>query len=857
MKLNKEKVYDFIKLHSADENSSGVATSYIAETLNMQRTNVSSILNQLVEEGRVDKTNGRPVLYYISRTSAGKSDCFAELIGHEGSLRHVVQLAKAAVLYPQKSLNAAIVGAWGTGKGFLARLIHRFAVDQEVLEKDAPFVRVFCHDYKDDDERFLLDMFGEQGNGGYWKQAENGVLYLDNVQHIGSHGNRRLLEQMKKAGKKVVVLIGCLDKKQIVNEDFFTEFPIMMELPPLAERPLTERLEMVNCFLSCEATHTKRTLIVKSDLMRCLLLYECEANYHQLQGDIQIGCANAYVREYKNQDEIQLFVGDFAHHVRKGFLHYRARRLEIDKLIPSDTTYTYDGHKMRVSEQSSGSIYEKLSRKASLLNSSGLDEEEIGMILSAEVERSFRKYHKELVAEVANKEQLSVLVDKDIIEMVESFLEEASGRLDRHFSNSVFYGLCLHINALVRGRHESGGLDKSQITDILANYKKEYLLSAELAEKIGKRYEMELPIEEIILITMFICYETPTQTQKGKPVVLVAFYGEGVAGAVAKTITGLTQMDNVFPFELAYETDQAETYETLKNTIARIHQGQGVFVMYDSSFMGDMLSNIEEELGILIRPIVTPILSMGIELVRKCQTESNADKVYQEVMKNFGDFAANTKRYIVTLCTTGKGGAEELKNYIERYGKLKDTQVIPLSISNTEELRKSFKKLMRTGTIQCVVGTFNPNLFSIPFLSVAEVFGTPKQHIPNLLNMEKEAKSGIDYNAMYEYLEEQLEHVDIKKLNRVLPEVLENINQEIAPLSLDVEVGLMIHLACCIDRLSGRGVPTVNPRKKMILEKYQSEFQKLLKVLKPIEKTFRIILNDDEMANILTIIYQI
>ena len=85
----------------------------------------------------------------------------------------------------------------------------------------------------------------------------------------------------------------------------------------------------------------------------------------------------------------------------------------------------------------------------------------------------------------------------------------------------------------------------------------------------------------------------------------------------------------------------------------------------------------------------------------------------------------------------------ELKNYIERYGKLKDTQVIPLSISNTEELRKSFKKLMRTGTIQCVVGTFNPNLFSIPFLSVAEVFGTPKQHIPNLLNMEKEAKSAL------------------------------------------------------------------------------------------------------------------
>ena len=30
MKSNKEKVYDFIRLHAAEENSEGVSTSYIA-----------------------------------------------------------------------------------------------------------------------------------------------------------------------------------------------------------------------------------------------------------------------------------------------------------------------------------------------------------------------------------------------------------------------------------------------------------------------------------------------------------------------------------------------------------------------------------------------------------------------------------------------------------------------------------------------------------------------------------------------------------------------------------------------------------------------------------------------------------
>ncbi|MFR8846702.1 MAG: hypothetical protein ACLVGL_17725 [Waltera sp.] len=39
-----------------------------------------------------------------------------------------------------------------------------------------------------------------------------------------------------------------------------------------------------------------------------------------------------------------------------------------------------------------------------------------------------------------------------------------------------------------------------------------------------------------------------------------------------------------------------------------------------------------------------------------------------------------TEKYIVTLCTTGKGGAEELKRYIEKYGQLEDTEVIPMSV---------------------------------------------------------------------------------------------------------------------------------------------------------------------------------
>ena len=50
MKSNKEKVYDFIRLHADEKADRGISTAYIADAMELQRTNVSSILNLLVQE---------------------------------------------------------------------------------------------------------------------------------------------------------------------------------------------------------------------------------------------------------------------------------------------------------------------------------------------------------------------------------------------------------------------------------------------------------------------------------------------------------------------------------------------------------------------------------------------------------------------------------------------------------------------------------------------------------------------------------------------------------------------------------------------------------------------------------------
>lgn len=75
-----------------------------------------------------------------------------------------------------------------------------------------------------------------------------------------------------------------------------------------------------------------------------------------------------------------------------------------------------------------------------------------------------------------------------------------------------------------------------------------------------------------------------------------------------------------------------------------------------------------------------------------------------------------------------------------KYGQLEDTEVIPMSVTDKELLRDNLKHLMTTGVVQCIVGTYDPGMFAIPFLPISEVFGARKESLPRLLRLEKRQK---------------------------------------------------------------------------------------------------------------------
>lgn len=879
MKSNKELVYDFIHKCSdsiSSQDSQGVSTVYLSEKLAMQRTNISSILNTLVKEKRIEKVNGRPVLYRIPniQSDTKEKSCFKSLIGHNGSLKNAVQLAKAAILYPHQSLHTLISGPKGCGKSTFAFTMVKFAIESGVIDQDAPYVKFNCRDHNHQQDQIKTLLFGEHGNlkNCAIQEAQHGILFIDHINQMPADARIALFEWLASESSldhDVMMICGYESPDMNLDEALQNRFSIKIALPSLASRNKEERLAFIQSFFTSEAMKMKRLIHINSELLRCVLLYTCEGNLRQLKTDIVIGCANAYVREFNiDQERLHVFMNDFPNYVRRGFLSYRKYRSEIEQLIPQNYSYSFSSENMKkVADKTSivVSVYDEIDRKAAQLRERGILEEDINTIVGVEIEHEFKSYANHLVNQDINKSTLTKIVDAKIISLVETFLENTSKELNRIYPVSVFYGLCLHLSATLERASKVQRLSNSQIMEMVEKHQEEYAICMKFASQIEKLFNVRLPIDEVIFITMFISDKRQEAMNEKKPVVLVALHGNQSASSMVEVINMMVKAENTFAYDLRMDKDMQEAYEELKTKMLEIHQGKGILMLYDMGSLKTMAEMIMVETGIEVKMIEIPATLIGLDCSRKAAGAQSLEVVYESVMESYEQsFSMMKQSYqrvsghpiIITLCMSGQGGAIQMKEYLEKNMELGDVKVLPYAMSDRELLLSEINQLRKSQEILCVIGTYDPKLFNIPFVSITKLFETKVSHLTALLHSDFPQES-VDYTMIYEYLKEQLTNFDEGKIKKHLPKLIKEIRRINKGLSQDQELGLFMHIACSVHRLASEGVQLHNTQSDTILNKNKRLYNELKEVVHPIEKAYKISFNDDELAYIISMIKQI
>ena len=869
----KDIVFEFIQREMLSNGTSkeGVTTKEIAEALNLQRSNVSTLLNDLVKEEKLEKTATRPVLYKIrNNTTSDYGLSQMKFIGIDGSLSKAIQIAKAAILYPKHSLNVLVTAKAGCGTSFFCNFMYMFCKEAKIMRDDAPFIKVNCRHYRNHMDELDNLLFGQEKgklDNCYFSMAKGGMLFIDNAELLNAHQQSLIFDFLETG------MIYSADRKEYMDcKDVYLvlscnpshvgqynqRIPMIIELPQLKDRPLIERFDFVNYFFSIEANNAKRNIEISQEVMQALLLTEYSRNIKELEMEIKKACATACVRVMDVPNSpIIVDLHDFNSNIQKSLVKMRFRSQDILSLVGSQNCFIYDCNGTFQSNHHD-ELYNEMHTQYKELSNRGINAKAIQDVINNHVTNLFKQYnYNHGYDESYDTEQLSKIVDFRIIELVQKFSEMTKTELKIILKPSVFYGLCLHMNSLLSIKSSHSRVDNDQLNFIVQNYPKEYALSAQFALDFKDMFGIELPPEEIAIITMFLV-KTKDEIDNGHPVLLYILHGSGIAEALKEVTISLTHCNNVYSYDLHLEKDNLKAMDEIRSLILKIDEGQGVIVIYDMGSIRTMLDTIAQENDVKIRYIHIPITLIGIDVARKCLQEEDIDYVYHTTlleMKSLDDNKNYKREVVITLCQTGDGGAFQLKQYIDQYSKL-GFKTIPLAISKRDELIKKVMEIKKIYTIHCFVGTYNPNLLGIPYISINKVFENRAEDIDRILMFEPLQSKCMGYSGIYSFLEEQFKFISVSKLKSILPSIVDQLDV-VYSLNSEQKIGLFIHIACLLEKCKEGIHFALGKEERQLIDLYEDDYKTISKIIKPLEKSFKVIIDDSQIACIIRIVNKI
>ena len=899
MKRIEEVLKGLIELSGAEKR--GISAIELSQTMKLDRATISRYLNDLFKENRLTKIEGRPVLYKAIEDNSNteeeisidlEKNCLDYLVGADASLQIPIQQAKAAIFYPPNGLHTLILGETGVGKSMFAEAMYGFAKESKTLSENSPFVRFNCADYSENPQLLISQIFGvkkgaftgaDKDRDGLLKQADGGIIFLDEIHRLSPQGQEMLFtfidkgkfrplgESEKEISVKVQIIAATTEEpKSYLLKTFTRRIPMTITLPPLKERTLKERYELLEEFIKNESLRLSQDIYFDKNALISFLLYECTNNIGQLKSDIQLACAKAFLN-YKSRSKSIIMVEqqDLQSNVKRGIMRLKDNRSEIEELfnnLSDIISFSYKKKNNKVFELNEAVkkndiefFYNVIEEKVDALKKEGLDEGHIKNILNVDIDEYFKKYMSTFKSNFRKAEILKI-VDEKVLDIVEKGLDYASEKLNREYDEKIYYGLALHMQGSIERIRNGNRIYHPKLNYIKSKFKDEFMIAMDIAKVIEDKFGVDVTLDEIGYITMFLKSNgsDPSKDIEKNVGVLVIMHGKATATSMVEVANTLIGEEYVEALDMPLTMKAEVMLERVKKKVIEINQGKGVIILADMGSLVNFGDIIKEETGIDIRTIDMVSTITAIEVGRKALCGRDIDSIYRSCrnINIYSDRENKTKRVkkelaIVTTCFTGEGSAERLRSVIEDKIYIKDkVRVIPIDIMDKERFLNNMEELKKDYTIVAIVGTVNMYFEGVPFISAVEVF--TEEGINRLNSLVSEE---IQYINVSDSLKSQIKDIDSYMLVEEIKTILSNIEAGLnVNISADVKLGIVMHICFLIDKLKSGGLET--PFIGLIEYKNEKikEFTIIKGAFKRIEMEYNISIGDNEIGHIVRMV---
>lgn len=933
----KQKIYEVLQIlcqevgfENLKQGFSGFDTNKISEISNIIRNNVSKDLNELVREKKVIKVKGHPVYFFDCKRleyllgnnviidnmevesikefiyehsnsiqyGPKMLDIFDQIIGAKMSLDLPIKQAKAAIFYPPHGLHSLLVGPTGSGKTTFAEIMHQYAVQSMTLKKDAQFVVFNCAEYADNPQLILSQLFGHlrgsftgatSDNPGLIEKADGGILLLDEVHRLPPEGQEMLFtlmdkHQYRRIGETSstrtadVLLIAATteDVESVLLKTFLRRIPMVIKLPSLSERPLSERYELISNFFSIQSEIIHAPIRVYQDVLKALLLYECKGNIGQLKSDIQLICARGFL-EYKTQDKklIKIDTPFLPEHVYSGLLHNQKKRDELFELIGTDSRFYYDFPQDKFSRNFlndndivSDHVYFELTETYQLYSNRGYSQEKINQKMNKVIEKYLQKLLQKIDANetINENEKLFKVISPRVYEAVQAVLKTAADILKKPISKKVVIALAMHIDALSKRKLENNNYRMERLKKIAVNNPIEYKTAKTVRCALENMLQISIPEMEEGFITMFLTAVNSEHIESHVGV-LIMTHGRSTASSIAEVCNSLlrTKQCKAIDMELDEKTD--EVFNRAMDCVKDMDEGKGILLLVDMGSLAAFGKIIEDQMGIKVETIQMVSTPLALDAVRKSLIPGmtitqlvadlkdivvNAETIVTE--KPFREKVGIYNRSIVTVCMSAEGTAVKLAELIKSTVPEIVEHDILVKAMTLEQIRLLNNE--KKNTIFLFVGTLNPKVPYIPYISTDEIIiDNGLERIRSMIegrhiNLDKKSIPSLTMDI----IGEALDFLNPQKAYRVLEKALQELVDKLGiERTNHLKTAFLMHCSCLIERsIRKEGLPYENIEKCIYENK--KIYDGLRQVFKTVEETFGMIIPDTEFGYIIDMI---
>ncbi|MDY3706276.1 sigma 54-interacting transcriptional regulator [Vagococcus lutrae] len=863
--------------------ANGGTANDIADAMGLERSNVSRYLNELVKEQRVARSQGRPVVFTVTeKTKTEQFDItFDNLVGANESLSVSIQQAKAAILYPPKGLHTIVFGETGTGKSLFAECMYRFAVSSESIQDDAPFVSFNCADYAQNPQLLFAHIFGvkkgaytgaNEDRQGLLAEAHGGILFLDEIHRLPPEGQEMLftfidkgeyrpLGESAKVHEASVQIIGATTEN---SDMFLTTFnrriPMSITLPPLRERSIDERYEIVTLFIKQEADRLQQKIIVEREAILAFMLYHAEGNIGQVKRDLKLVCAKAFLNYRTHQEDyLTIHQKDLPLQVQKGLLKIKEMPERIDRFVDKNSHYlTFEPGTNEVvwslDPARDMSVYSTIEEKVSTLTQQELETLDLESYIEANVDQYFEAYVDELARSNIHQD----LIEADVWELTNRLYDVAEERLDRSYHEKARFTFALHLQGTLERIKDNRSIIHPNLNDIRIHYKKEFKVAIDLSAMIEEAYEIEIPFDEIGFITMFLAIDTvePQETQDNQVAIVLLMHGKSTASSMLEAVQELLGTTTGTAFNMPLTMEVQHMYEQVKNYVIdhKEQMASGMLLLTDMGSLNTFGNMIYEETGVRTKAISMVSTMIVLEAVRMASIGRSLEDIYQNVQMSFENIVRTQFRpekqrdkAVIVTCFTGEGVATKLYERIQPVVNTDEVEIIQMQFLEKEAFKKHIDRLMEQYDIKAIVGTVDIEYQNIPFFSAFDIFNNDK-----LNELKRLAANELSIGQIIASLEGTM--TTIESVSELLLLLQHQIHQIQSDMQVIVEPGIdaaiLIHLAFLVEALN----TGVKKRDFDDLERFKRKhliaYNAVQSNLMPVEKRYHLEIPESEIAYI-------